>query len=94
MDVGNMQVLEHFGLKKTLDQLFQLIYLSTNLLVSFECQNELGFLKVDHEGLYSNEEEKHLLTYFLDLIEFFTHEKVHLIQDPEDSSRYILNGGS
>lgn len=41
----------------------------------------------------SDSEIKQLLSYFLDLIEYFSHEKLQMIQDPADSSRYALTGG-
>jgi hypothetical protein len=44
-------------------------------------------------NIYSDPELKQLLTYFLDLIEYLSHEKLQLIQDPTDSSRYALIGG-
>lgn len=88
-----MQITEQFGLKKTLDHLFQLIFISTNLLDSFDYQNEISFLRIDQSVNYSDSELRQLLTYFLDLIEFFTHERVRLTQDPVDSSRYALSGG-
>jgi hypothetical protein len=40
----------------------------------------------------SDLELKKLLVYFLDLIEYFTHEKLQMIQDPSDDSRYALTG--
>ncbi len=88
-----MQLTEQFGLRKTLDRLLQLIFISINLFTTFEYQNELCFLKIDDDDQYSESELQHLLTYFLDLIEVFSHERLHLIQDPAENSRYALNGG-
>ncbi len=88
-----MQLTEQFGLRKTLDRLLQLVFISTNLFATFEFQNELCFLKVDNDEQYSESELKQLLTYFLDLIEVFSQERLHLIQDPADDSRYALSGG-
>ena len=88
-----MQQTEQFGLRKTLDRLLQLIFISTNIFTTFEYQNELSFLKIDYDDQYSESELQHLLTYFLDLIEVFSQERLHLIQDPVDNSRYALSGG-
>ncbi|UCE14754.1 MAG: hypothetical protein JSV04_06130 [Candidatus Heimdallarchaeota archaeon] len=88
-----MQIVKQFGLKKTLDHLIQLIYISTNILDSFDYQNDISFLRIDQSLDYSESELNQLLTYFLDLIEFFTHERVRLTQDPVDSSCFALSGG-
>ena len=88
-----MQLTEQFGLRKTLDHLFQLIFISTNLFETFDFQDELSFLKIGNNEQYTDSDLKSLLTYFLDLIEFFSHERLHLIQDPADNSRYALSGG-
>ncbi|MFX0125305.1 MAG: hypothetical protein ACFFAE_16880 [Candidatus Hodarchaeota archaeon] len=88
-----MQVTEQFGIKKSLDQVFQLLFMSTNLFSSFELQNELCSLQMKDGNKYSDAELKKLLTYFLDLIEYFSNEKLQMIQDPEDRSRYALTGG-
>ncbi len=88
-----MQVTEQFGIKKSLDQVFQLLFMATNLFLSFEPQNELWILQMKKKNELSDLELKKLLTYFLDLIEYFSHEKLQMIQDPTDSSRYALTGG-
>ncbi len=88
-----MQVTDQFGIKKSLDQVFQLLFMSTNLFSSLEFQNKLCFLQMKKKNQYSDSELKLLLTYFLDLIEYFSHERVQMIQDPADSSRYALSGG-
>ena len=41
-----MQVTEQFGIKKSLDRIFQLLFMSTNLFSSFELQNELCLLQM------------------------------------------------
>lgn len=88
-----MQVTEQFGIKKSLDQVFQLLFISTHLFLSFEPQNELWILQMKKKNELSDSELKKLLSYFLDLIEYFSHEKLQMIQDPADSSRYALTGG-
>ncbi len=88
-----LQVTDQFGIKKSLDQVFQLLFMSTNLFSSLELQNKLCLLQMKENNKYSDSEHKQLLTYFLDLIEYFSHEKLQMIQDPADSSRYALTGG-
>ncbi|MHA2243954.1 MAG: hypothetical protein ACXADY_03215 [Candidatus Hodarchaeales archaeon] len=88
-----MQVTDQFGIKKSLEQVFQLLIMSTSLFSSLELQNKLCLLQMKENNIYSDPELKQLLTYFLDLIEYLSHEKLQLIQDPTDSSRYALIGG-
>ncbi|MFW9906295.1 MAG: hypothetical protein ACFFFH_18385 [Candidatus Thorarchaeota archaeon] len=88
-----MQVTEQFGIKKSLDLIFQLLIMSTNLFSSFELQNELCLLQIRHDNNLSDMELKKLLSYFLDLIEYFSHERLQIIQDPMDNTRYALIGG-
>ncbi|UCG02405.1 MAG: hypothetical protein JSW11_00125 [Candidatus Heimdallarchaeota archaeon] len=88
-----MQVTEQFGIKKSLDQIFQLLFMSTNLFSSIELQNKLCSLQMKEGNKFTDSELRKLLTYFLDLIEYFSHEKLQIIQDPTDSSRYTLTGG-
>ncbi len=88
-----MQIAQQFGLKKSLDHLFQLIYMSSNLFSSFEIQDKLCFLGIDENTEYSEKDVQKLLTYFLDLVEQFTHERISLIQDPVDHSRFAVCGG-
>ena len=88
-----MQVTEQFGIKKSLDLIFQLLFMSINLFSSFELQNELCLIQIKQDINISDTELKKLLSYFLDLIEYFSHEKLQMIQDPKDSSRYVLTGG-
>lgn len=88
-----MQVSQRFGLKKKLDYLYQLIYMSSNLFSSFEIENNLCFLEIDENTPYSLADQQRLLTYFLDLIEYFSHERIYLIQDPTNPSRYVVCGG-
>ncbi len=88
-----MHVTQQFGLKKPLDHLFQLIYMSSYLFSSFEIQGKLCFLEISNETPYSEVDQQKLLTYFLDLVEHFTHEKIHLIQDPVNRTRYAVSGG-
>ncbi|MFX0185844.1 MAG: hypothetical protein ACFE95_22400 [Candidatus Hodarchaeota archaeon] len=90
-----MQISQQFGLKKSLDYLFQLIYISNKLFSGFDFQQDLGFLQIDESKikLFSETDIKRLLSYYLDLIEFFSHEKLILIQDPVNKSRYSLTGG-
>lgn len=87
-----MQMTKQFGLNTSLDYAFQLVYISANLFSSFEFENGLGVIQIEDTGEYSTEEYQQLLTYFLDLIEYFTHEKIHLIRDPGDHSRYAIIG--
>ena len=87
-----MQVTERFGFIKPLDYVFQLIYISTNFFSSFEFENGLGVLTIINNGKFSPSEHQQLLAYFLNLMEYFTHEKIHLIQDPEDHLNYALIG--
>jgi hypothetical protein len=88
-----MQIALQFGLKKSLDHLFQLIYMSSNLFTSFEIQDKMCFLEIDEDTEYSETDVQKLLTYFLDLVEHFTHERILLIQDSENSSRFAVSGG-
>ncbi|MHA2226127.1 MAG: hypothetical protein ACXAC8_13030 [Candidatus Hodarchaeales archaeon] len=88
-----MRITEQFCVKKSLDRLFQLMFISTNFFTSFEFQNDMCFLQIDKDERYTDLERRVLLTYFLDLIEFFSHERVRLIEDPGDSYRFALNGG-
>ena len=88
-----MQIAQQFGLKKSVDHLFQLIYMSSNLFSSFEIQDKLCFLEINEDSEYSEADVQKLLTYFLDLVEQFTHERISLIQDPVDHSRFAVCGG-
>ncbi len=88
-----MQIAQQFGLKKSVDHLFQLIYMSSNLFSSFEIQDKLCFLEINEDNEYSEADVQKLLTYFLDLVEQFTHERISLIQDPDDNSRFAVCGG-
>ncbi|MFW9904918.1 MAG: hypothetical protein ACFFFH_11340 [Candidatus Thorarchaeota archaeon] len=87
-----MQVTDQFGIKKSLDRVFQLLFISTYLFSSFELQKGLGLLQTKQDTDLSDKELKKLLLYFLDLIEYFSHEKLQMIQDPLDDSRYALTG--
>ncbi|MFX1508134.1 MAG: hypothetical protein ACFFDC_18775 [Promethearchaeota archaeon] len=87
-----MQVTDQFGIKKSLDRIFQLLFISTFLFSSFELQNGLGLLQTKQYTDLTDIELKKLLSYFLDLIENFSHEKLQIIQDPSDDSRYTLTG--
>ncbi|MFX0185707.1 MAG: hypothetical protein ACFE95_21690 [Candidatus Hodarchaeota archaeon] len=91
-DADWMQITERLSSNKSLDTVLQLIYVSSNLFSSFEFQDELGFLKIHDGGQYSKSELRKLLTYFLDLIEFLTHERVILVQDPENEFCYSFTG--
>ncbi|MFX1517938.1 MAG: hypothetical protein ACFFC6_16675 [Promethearchaeota archaeon] len=88
-----MQVTEQFGIKKSLDRIFQLLYMSTNLFSSFELQNELCLIQTKQDINLSDLELKELLSYFLDLIEYFSHEKLQMIRDPINNTQYALTGG-
>jgi hypothetical protein len=88
-----VQVTEQYGIKKSLDQIFQLLFISTNLFSSFELHNELCLLQTKQDIDLSDIELRKLLSYFLDLIEYFSHEKLQMIQDPTDNSRYAIIGG-
>ena len=89
-----MRVREQFGLNAPLDILYQLIHLSTNFFSEFEKQNNLCFinLKDSTEINISDLEKSQLLSYFLDLIQYFSQEKVYLIQDPMNNERLALSG--
>ena len=87
-----MQATDQFGIKKALDRVLQLLFISTYLFSSFEFQNGLGLLQTKQDTDLSDMELKKLLSYFLDLIEHFSHEKLQMIQDPSDDSRYALTG--
>lgn len=67
--------------------------MSTNLFSSLEVHNRICILQMKNKDNLSDSEIKQLLSYFLDLIEYFSHEKLQMIQDPADSSRYALTGG-
>ncbi|NHJ01583.1 MAG: hypothetical protein EAX86_05540 [Candidatus Heimdallarchaeota archaeon] len=91
-----MPIREQFlGLSAPLDGLYQLIHLSANLFSSFEVQKDLCFisLKTPKEVEVSETEKFQLLTYFLDLIQYFSQERVNLIQDPMNNQRLALSGG-
>ena len=88
-----MQIAQQFGLKKSLDHLFQLVYMSSNLFSSFEIQDNLCFLEINEGNEHSEADVQKLLTYFLDLVEHFTHERISLVQDPVDHSRFAVCGG-
>lgn len=88
-----MQIAQQFGLKKSLDHLFQLVYMSSNLFSSFEIQDEMCFLEINEGNEHSEADVQKLLTYFLDLVEHFTHERISLVQDPVDHSRFAVCGG-
>ncbi|MFX0150127.1 MAG: hypothetical protein ACFFAJ_05060 [Candidatus Hodarchaeota archaeon] len=88
-----MQITGQFGLKKSLDYLIQLIFISNKLFSAFEFQQDLGFLQIKNVERFSETNLSRILSYYLDLIEFFSHEKLLLIQDPAEKSRYSLTGG-
>lgn len=90
-----MRLTQQFGMKKSLDHLFQLLYMSTILFSNFESQEGLHVLhlKYNCSQNYTEAEVRQLLSYFLDLVEYFTHERIHLIQDPLDETQYALSGG-
>ena len=86
-----MSVTTQFGFKKSLDRLMQLIYLSSNFFTNLEVQNQVCALNVKES--YSEDEKNQILTYFLDLIESVSLERIYLTQDPNDENRYFYNGG-
>ena len=88
-----MQIAKQFGMEKSLDHLFQLIYMSSNLFSSFEIEDKRCFLEIDEDAKHSETDVQKLLTYFLDLVEHFTHERISLVQDPVDHSRFAVCGG-
>ncbi|MHA1215037.1 MAG: hypothetical protein ACTSPG_07050 [Candidatus Hodarchaeales archaeon] len=90
-----MRLSQQYGLKKSLDHLFQFLFMSVNLFSSFESQNGLHFLKLNPEYLdkFSEPELQQLLSYFLDLVEYFTNEKIQMIQNPSDKTIFTLSGG-
>ncbi len=90
-----MRVTEQFGLNAPLDRLYQLIHLSTNFFSEFEKHNDLCFinLKSISEIGISELEKNQLLVYFLDLVQYFSQERLNLIQDPMNNERVALSGG-
>ncbi|NHJ01698.1 MAG: hypothetical protein EAX86_06115 [Candidatus Heimdallarchaeota archaeon] len=88
-----MQLTEQFTSKKALDRLYQLVYISSNLFDNMEVINKLGLIKMKDLENYSELELKELLIYFLDLLEYFSNEKLNLLPDANDPNRYVLCGG-
>ncbi len=86
-----MSTQSQFGFKKSLDRIMQLIYLSSNVFTDLEVQNQVCALNV--KDSYSETEKNQLLTYFLDLIESLSLERIYLTQDPNNENRYFYNGG-
>lgn len=86
-----MQVATHFGLKKSLERLIQLVFLTSNFFSAIDVQNQLCSFSINDK--FSDDERKQLLTYFLDLIEIISLEKIYLTQDPSNEFRYFYNGG-
>ena len=89
-----MLVSPQFGVGSSLEQVFQLIHLSSNLFSSFEMQQEFASLKIRNLDNCSKQERKLLLRYFLDIIEFFSRERLSLVQDPLNDLCYSLVGFS
>jgi hypothetical protein len=89
---NKMQVTTQFGFKRSIDRLIQLIYLSSNVFSSIEISDNVCAINLK-ENKYSEEERKKLLTYFLDLIDSLSLEKIYLTQDPNNELRYYYNGG-
>ncbi|MHA1941843.1 MAG: hypothetical protein ACXACP_11385 [Candidatus Hodarchaeales archaeon] len=87
-----MQVTTQFGLKKSLDRLIQLVYLSSNFFSEIDVQHQVCSFDIDKEK-YTEDECKQLLTYFLDLIESLSLERIYLTQDPNNKYRFFYNGG-
>lgn len=91
-DAIQMQVTTQFGFQRSIDRLIQLIYLSSNVFSSIEISDNVCAINLK-ENKYSEEERKKLLTYFLDLIDSLSLEKIYLTQDPNNELRYYYNGG-
>ena len=89
--ISNMSTQSQFGFKKSLDRIIQLIYLSSNVFTDLEVQNQVCALNV--KDSYSETEKNQLLTYFLDLIESLSLERIYLTQDPNDAKSYFNHGG-
>ena len=87
-----MQVATHFGLKKSLEKLIQLVFLTTNFFSAIDVQSQLCAFEIRNDK-FSEDERKQLLTYFLDLIETLSLEKIYLTQDPNNEFRYFYSGG-
>ena len=87
-----MQVATHFGLKKSLERLMQLIFLTSNFFSTVDIQNQICAFEIKSEQ-FSEDERKQLLNYFLDLIETLSLEKIYLTKDPNNEFRYFYNGG-
>lgn len=86
-----MQLTTQFGLKQSLDRLMQLVYMSTNFFSEIDVQNQVCSFDVDKK--FSEDECQQLLTYFLDLIESLSLERIYLTQDPNNKHRFFYHGG-
>ena len=86
-----MQVTTQFGFKRSIDRLIQLVFLSSNFFSSIEISDNVCAINLKDK--YSEDERNQLLTYFLDLIDSLSLEKIYLTQDPDNELRYYYNGG-
>ena len=86
-----MQVTTQFGFKRSIDRLIQLVFLSSNFFSSIEISDNVCAINLKDK--YSEDERNQLLTYFLDLIDSLSLEKIYLTQDPNNELRYYYNGG-
>ena len=92
-----MQITQQFtnslGLKKTLDYVMQLLFISVNMFSSLENTSDVLSFKINEDDQFTEIERSHILTYMLNIIEYLTHERVQLIQDPDDANRFFVKGG-
>ena len=87
-----MQVTTQFGFKKSLESLMQLVFLTSNFFTTVDIQNQICAFEIKNEK-FSEDERKQLLTYFLDLVEKLSLERIYLTQDPSNEFRYFYSGG-
>ena len=87
-----MQVTTQFGFKKSLESLMQLVYLTSNFFSTINVDNQVCAFTVADDR-FSEDERRQLLTYFLDLIEKLSLERIYLTQDPSNEFRYFYSGG-
>ena len=87
-----MQVTTQFGFKKSLESLMQLVFLTSNFFSTIQVENQICAFTVADER-FSDDERRQLLTYFLDLVEKLSLERIYLTQDPSNEFRYFYSGG-
>ncbi len=88
-----MQLTEQFTSKEALDRLYQLLFITSNLFDNMEIRDKLGIIQMKHFENYTEIELKELLVYFLDLVKYFSNEKLSLLPDATIPGKYVLCGG-